>query len=327
MAATSEKPAAPPAPGATQGAPKPSEQQAAPPAPGREIAGGLVVPLYVVVLALVGGAISMTRRVPEYQRRAMDSRDPLTNAEAREYLVFQIMQVATAPLLAVTTYYIVRPASPLESVVVGFGSGFASEPILVMIRALVDKLKPATQASPQPSPVSVTVTPSSVTVPPGKTMQFSVKVSGSPNSEVTWLIDPPDASAGTISQSGYYVAPASPPPPTKAITITARSVADPTKSASAGVKVESAGKVEPIVKVTPESVTLRPGQTQQFKAEVSGLPRPDVDWSIDLSGAGTISNGLYTAPSSITAKTTVTITARSVADTTRFGSAKVTLEP
>ena len=52
-------------------------------APG-QINGGLVVPLYVVVLALFGGAISMTRRVPEYQRRAMDSQDVLTNAEARE---------------------------------------------------------------------------------------------------------------------------------------------------------------------------------------------------------------------------------------------------
>ena len=39
---------------------------------GREINGGLVVPLYVVVLALFGGAISMTRRVPEYQIGARD---------------------------------------------------------------------------------------------------------------------------------------------------------------------------------------------------------------------------------------------------------------
>ena len=46
-----------------------------------EINGGLVVPLYVVVLALFGGAISMTRRVPEYQRRALDSHDVLTNAD------------------------------------------------------------------------------------------------------------------------------------------------------------------------------------------------------------------------------------------------------
>jgi hypothetical protein len=126
-----------------------------------------VVPLYVIVLALIGGAVSMTRRVPEYQRRAMDSRDPLTNAEAREYLVFQIMQVITAPLIAVTAYYIYRPERPLESVVLGFASGLASEPILLMIRALVDKLTPATQA-PHPGAISVTVTPSSATVSPNK---------------------------------------------------------------------------------------------------------------------------------------------------------------
>src|SRR5260370_33598846 len=124
-------------------APQSSEKPAAPPALGRAITGGLVVPLYVIVLALVGGAISMTRRVPEYQRRALDSRDPLTNAEAREYLVFQIMQVITAPLIAVTAYYVYHPGTPVESVVLGFASGFASEPILLMIRALVDKLTPA----------------------------------------------------------------------------------------------------------------------------------------------------------------------------------------
>jgi hypothetical protein len=251
-----EKPAAPPVPGADAAAPQSGEKPAAPPAPGagaaapqsgqkpaaappaREIIGGLVVPLYVIVLALMGGAISMTRRVPEYQRRALDSREPLTNAEAREYLVFQIMQVFTAPLIAVTAYYIYRPATPVESVVVGFASGFASEPILVMIRALVDKLRPATQP-PQPAPISVTVTPSSATVPVKKTIQFTAKVSGSPNSEVTWLIDPPDG--GTISQSGYYVAPDT--LPTKAVSITARSAADPTKSGSASVKVDPAATV------------------------------------------------------------------------------------
>jgi hypothetical protein len=68
-----------------------------------QIRGGLVVPLYVVVLAGFGGAVSMTRRVPEYQRRAMASQDPMTNEQAGENLVFQIMQVATAPN---TTLYI-----------------------------------------------------------------------------------------------------------------------------------------------------------------------------------------------------------------------------
>src|SRR5271166_1830655 len=200
------------------------------------IRGGVVVPLYVIVLALFGSAVSMTRRVPEYQRRAMDSQDPLTNVQARENLVFQIMQVLSAPLIAITVYYIIRPNTAMTSVVLGFGSGFASEPILLMIRSLVEKLSPTTAAEPSPSPVTVSVTPASVTLQPNQTQQFSAKVSGSQNSQVTWLIDPSDASAGTISQSGYYVSPGS--ALAKTVTITASSAADRTKSGSASVTVK-----------------------------------------------------------------------------------------
>jgi hypothetical protein len=306
-------------------------------APGREITGGLVVPLYVIVLALMGGAISMTRRVPEYQRRALDSHDPLTNAEAREYLVFQIMQVITAPLIAVTAYYIFRPATPVESVLIGFVSGFASEPILVMIRGLVDKLRPATQP-PQPAPINVTVIPPSANVSVEKTQQFTAKVLGSANSDVTWVIDPSDGTGGTISQSGFYAAPKS--LPTKAVTITARSAADPTKSASASVKVEPAETVpagqksgqSSAISVTvspPSPVTVSVKTTQQFAAKVSGSTNSEVTWSIDPSdgSAGTISkDGLYTAPQTAPTKE-VTITAKSVADTTKSGTATVKVVP
>jgi hypothetical protein len=203
--------------------------------PGREVTGGLVVPLYLIVLALLGGTVSMTRKVPEFQRRAMDPLDPLTNAQAREYLVFQIMQLLTAPLIAITAYYIFSPTNPQQTVLLGFASGFASEPILLLIRALVDKLSPAPAVS---GPVSVTVNPASATVPVGGTTQFTAAVGGSANNQVTWLVSPA-AGAGTISQSGYYIAPGA--VPATAVTVTARSVADPSKSASAGVKVQPLG--------------------------------------------------------------------------------------
>jgi hypothetical protein len=197
------------------------------------IRGGVVVPLYVIVLALIGSAVSMTRRVPEYQGRAMSSLDPLTNVQAREYLVFQIMQVLSAPLIAITVYYIIKPAAVMTSVVLGFGSGFASEPILLIIRGLVEKLTPAKAA--EPSPITVKVDPATVTLQPNQTQQFIAKVLGSLNSEVIWQIDPSDGSAGTVSQSGYYIAPGS--VPAKTVTITAYSAADRTKSGSASVIV------------------------------------------------------------------------------------------
>jgi hypothetical protein len=221
-------------------------------------------------------------------------------------------------------------------VLIGFASGFASEPILVMIRALVDKLRPATQP-PQPAPISVAVTPSSATVSVKKTMQFTAKVSGSANSEVTWLIDPPDGSAGSISQSGYYLAPEK--PPEKAVSITARSAADPTKSGSASVKVEVAVPAPPAEKpaqpgaitvtVTPSPATVSAKKTQQFTAKVLGSPNSQVTWLIDPpdASAGTISpSGLYTAPDSPPGKP-VTITAKSVADQTKFANVSVKVEP
>ena len=283
---------------------------------GWEVTGGLVVPMYLIVLALLGATVSMTRKVPEYQRRAMDPQDPMTNAEAREYLVFQIMQLLTAPLIAVTAYYVFNPINPQQTVLIGFASGFASQPILLMIRALVDKLSPAPAVA---GLVGVTVNPASATVPVGGTMQFTVAVGGSANNQVTWLIDPPDGSGGTISQSGYYVAPGA--PPTKAVTITAQSMADPTKSASAGIKVD------PVVRVLPGSVNLRAKERQDFKAETFGLSNHEVDWAIDPPEAGRMEGGTYTAPDAVAEKRIVTLTARSRADASKSGKASITLQP
>ncbi|MGH7831234.1 MAG: hypothetical protein ACREP8_13775 [Candidatus Binatia bacterium] len=116
--------------------------------PSVRIQGGLVVPLYFVVLSLMGAAVSMTRRVPEYQGRLMlaqNSQKYITREQAREYLVFQIMQVVSAPLIAITAYYLVEPDLRATSVALGFASGFTSETILLVIRALVEKLEPQTQ--------------------------------------------------------------------------------------------------------------------------------------------------------------------------------------
>jgi hypothetical protein len=50
------------------------------------------------------------------------------------------------------------------------------------------------------------------------------------------------------------------------------------------------------ITINPGKLTLRPGQTQQFKAEVSGAPDSSVTWEL-IAGLGSITNdGLYTAP-------------------------------
>jgi hypothetical protein len=91
----------------------------------------------------MGATVSMTRRVPEFQRR-MTPGDPefMTFDTAREAMVFQIMQVVSAPLIAIATYYVVDPNSRASTIVLAFASGFSSETILLLIRAALEKLRP-----------------------------------------------------------------------------------------------------------------------------------------------------------------------------------------
>jgi len=97
--------------------------------------GGLVVPWYFITLAIVGAAVSLARRVPEYQRRAISAADSLNGPACRELLEFQVLQVVSAPFVAITVYNIVTPSSLAVAATLGFGSGFSSEVVLLGIRA------------------------------------------------------------------------------------------------------------------------------------------------------------------------------------------------
>ena len=80
-----------------------------------------------------------------------------------------------------------------------------------------------------------------------------------------------------------------------------------------------------LVTASPSTVSLGAGQSQQFNATVTGSLNQSVTWSISPA-VGTISaTGLYTAPAVLTSNQVVTVTATSVADITRFGTATVTL--
>jgi hypothetical protein len=85
------------------------------------------------------------------------------------------------------------------------------------------------------------------------------------------------------------------------------------------------------VSVAQDSATLGGGETFQFTATVTGTSNTAVEWSVSgCTGpsCGTISStGLYTAPSLIPAEITVTITATSDADSTKFDTATVRQMP
>ncbi|KQV46662.1 hypothetical protein [Duganella sp. Root336D2] len=112
------------------------------------IAGGIVVPLPFVVIALFGGAISLSRRIPELQKRAEESyiatqdAPKLTHAELREKLLFQIVQYVSAPMIAIVAYQAIKPDSQSSAAALAFICGFGSETVLLMIRGLADGLRP-----------------------------------------------------------------------------------------------------------------------------------------------------------------------------------------
>jgi hypothetical protein len=83
------------------------------------------------------------------------------------------------------------------------------------------------------------------------------------------------------------------------------------------------------VSLSPAAATVSAASTQQFTATVTGSVNTAVAWSVNqIAGgnadAGTISaTGLYTAPTSVPATSTVTVRAVSAADTTKAASATV----
>jgi hypothetical protein len=84
------------------------------------------------------------------------------------------------------------------------------------------------------------------------------------------------------------------------------------------------------VQVSPRSATLQQSGTQQFTATVTGTTNTAVTWSIQPQVGTLTPNGqsaLYTAPAVITNQQVVTITATSIADSTKSGSAAITLIP
>jgi hypothetical protein len=106
------------------------------------ISGGLVVPFPFVIIAMFGGAISLSRRVPEIQKRSETDyvstpTDPaLQPGEVRELLAFQILQFVSAPLIAITAHQVIQPETQATSVALAFMSGFGSEAILLMVRGV-----------------------------------------------------------------------------------------------------------------------------------------------------------------------------------------------
>ena len=119
--------------------------------------------------------------------------------------------------------------------------------------------------------VSVSISPSAQTLTSSGTQQFTATVSNSSNSAVTW-----SASLGTISTNGLFTAPRVKANTTG--TVTATSVADRTKWASASVTVTSA-VVPPLTITTTTLQSASTGKTYTTTLSATGGALP-YSWSL-----------------------------------------------
>ncbi len=81
------------------------------------------------------------------------------------------------------------------------------------------------------------------------------------------------------------------------------------------------------ISINPLSTTLSAGESQTFGTTITGTTNSAVNWSINPSNIGTLANGVYKAPASITSTQQLTITATSQADPTKWVNAMITLQP
>jgi Cytochrome b5-like Heme/Steroid binding domain/Bacterial Ig-like domain (group 2) len=161
------------------------------------------------------------------------------------------------------------------------------------------------------SSVSVTISPTTASLTPGQQQTFTANAANS-TMGVTWSA----TSVGKIDQTGQYTAVN---PGTG--TVTATSVQDPTKSATASVTVAAVPPTGGIaVMVSPGSMIVSVGGKQQFTANVTGSTA-GVTWTA-TGAVGTVdSKGLFTA----TKVGQGVVKATSVDDPTKSASAAVTV--
>jgi hypothetical protein len=187
-----------------------------------------------------------------------------------------------------------------------------------------------------PSNIFIAIQPTNATLFLGQTQQFQASVTGTSNTAVAWSVNGTpggSSSVGTVSATGIYTAPGVLPPSGSA-TITATSQADQSVAVSVTVMLQD----DIVVTVSPPSASLSPLAAQVFSASLAatGNPSMSVNWSVNgiaggNSAVGTIvasgaSTATYTAPSAAPASPAVTVTATSVADPAKSGSATVNIE-
>ena len=120
------------------------------------VRGGLAVPFYVIILAMLGAGINMTKKVPDIQKTyncsvlprlreqgRIDPKQAAVISEIRKELIDNYMGLISAPFLAIAVYYLLQVAATNVAepviVVVSFATGFISHKIITAITAFASK--------------------------------------------------------------------------------------------------------------------------------------------------------------------------------------------
>jgi hypothetical protein len=142
--------------------------------------------------------------------------------------------------------------------------------------------------------IKITLTPSSTTLEPGQSTQFTGTVSGSASTTLNWSVV--QVGGGTITSDGIYVAPAT----FGTYTVQAQLASTPSVVATATVTVEDPNAVQ--FTVTPTQLTLATGAKGTFTVQVTGTSNPSLmlptglNGSISMSRSGATTTFTYTAP-------------------------------
>jgi hypothetical protein len=131
---------------------------------------------------------------------------------------------------------------------------------------------------------------------------------------VTWSVP---SGAGTINAStGAYLAPAA----AGTYVVTARSVADTSKTGTATVTVSAPPPPAVAIVISPTTASVDACKGQVFTATVSNATNTAVTWTVVEAGSGTVTNGAYVAPST---PGTYHVMAVSQADPTKTAQATI----
>jgi hypothetical protein len=198
------------------------------------------------------------------------------------------------------------------------------------------------------SDITLNLTPSPASVELGATQTFqgTLTSSGHPDTTIRWNLSGPACASGcgTVDASGNYTAPRTLPSPASA-TLTAQSVADPSKQISLVISITSSFSLQ---LSAPSSVPV--GATATIVATLTPVPGSNpssaLSWALSgpgcsgsscgilsavttqSTGGGSVANSAkYTAPAAAPSPNTVTVTVTSQADPSKEAQATLAIPP